>query len=106
VPSNVTYASILSSPLATATAVAVAVAAARHSPSPQQWSLRGFIVVIVIVTAVTTIFPPLFCNLFGCCACSVIVSFPLPHLVVAILPTASAIVFFVVVVAAACHRPW
>jgi hypothetical protein len=54
-------------------------------------SLCGFIVVvvlvvlvvifIVIVTAVTTVFPPLFCDLFDCC---VVVSSPLPHPVVAI----------------------
>jgi len=79
-------------------ATATAVAAAQHSPSPQPWSFRGFIVVvvvvivIVIVTAVTTVFPPLFCDRFDCCVCSVAVSSPLPHPVVAIPPTASAIV--------------
>jgi hypothetical protein len=76
-----------------ATATAVAVAAARHSPPPQPRSLLGFIV----VTAVTTVFPPLFCDLFDCCICSIVVSSPLPHPVVAILPTASAIVVVVVV---------
>ena len=79
-----------------ATATAVAVAAARHSPlaTTTPRSLRGFIVVIVvivviIVTAVTTVVPPLFCDLFDCCICSVVVSSPLPHPVVAIPPTAS-----------------
>ena len=64
-----------------ATATAVAIAAARHSPPP--WSLRGFILVVVvvvfIVTAITTVFPPLFCDLFDCRICSVVVSSPLPH---------------------------
>jgi len=55
------------------------------------------VIVIVIVTAVTTIFPPLFCDLFDCCVCSFIMSSPLPHPVVAIPPTASAIVVVVVV---------
>ena len=48
-------------------ATATAVAAARHSPPPQPRSLRGFIIVVVIVTAVTTVFPPLSCDLFDCC---------------------------------------
>jgi len=37
-------------------------------------------------------------DLFDCCVCSVIVSSPLPHRVVAILPTASAIVIVGVIV--------
>jgi len=84
-----------------ATTTAVAVATGRHLPPPQPRSLRGFIVVaviIVIITAVTTVSPPLSCDLFDCCVCSVVVSCPLPHLVVAILTTASAIVVVVVVV--------
>ena len=52
---------------------------------------------LVIVTAVTTVSPPLFCDLFDCCVCSVVVSSPLPHLVVAIPPTASVIIVVVVV---------
>ena len=48
-----------------------------------------------------TVFPPLFCDLFDCCVCSVVVSSPLPHPVVAIPPTASAIVVVVVVVVVA-----
>ena len=44
------------------------------------------VVVILIVTSVTTVFPPLFCDLFDCCVCSVVVSSPLPHPVVAIPP--------------------
>ena len=79
-------------------ATATAVAAARHSPPPQPRSLRGF---IVIVTAVTTVFPRLFCDLFDCCICSVVVSSPLPCLVVAIPPTASTIVVVVVVIVVA-----
>ena len=86
-------------------ATATAVAAARHSPSPQPRSLRGFIIVvvfffivIVIVTAVTPVLPPLFCDRFDCCVCSVAVSSPLPHPVEAIPPTISAIVIIVVVV--------
>ncbi len=61
---------------------------------------------LVIVTAVTTVFPPLFCDLFDCCVCSVVVSSPLPHPVVAILPTASAIVIvFVVVIVVVVYYP-
>ena len=53
---------------------------------------------LVIITAVTTVSPPLFCDLVDRCVCSVVLSSPLPHPVVAILPTASAIVIVVVVV--------
>jgi len=80
------------------------VAAARHSPPPQPRSLRGFIVAVVIVvifTAVTTVFPPLDCDLFDCRVCSFVMSSPRPHQVVAIPPTASAIVVVVVVVVVA-----
>jgi len=59
------------------------------------------VIVIVIVTAVTTISPPLFCDIFDCCVCSVVESSPLPHPVVAISPTTSAIVIVTVVVAVA-----
>jgi len=88
-------------------ATATVIAAARHSPPLQPRSFRGFIVVIVvviivIVTAVTTIPPPPFCDLFDSCVCSVVVSSPLPHPVVAILPTSSAIIIVVVVVHPCC----
>jgi hypothetical protein len=80
-------------------ATATAVAAARHSPPPQPRSLRGFIVVVSSSSLPSPLFPtPLFCDLFDCCVCSVIVSSPLPHPVVAILPTTSAIVIVVVVI--------
>jgi hypothetical protein len=83
-------------------ATATAVATARHSPPPQPRLLSGFIVVVVVVSSSSLpsplSFPPLFCDLFDCCVCSVVVSSPLPHPVVAIPPTASAIVIVVVVV--------
>ena len=80
-------------------ATATAVATARHSPPPQPRSLCGFIVVVSSSSLPSPLSPlPLFCDLFDCCVCSVVVSSPLPHPVVAILPTTSAIVIVVVVV--------
>ena len=73
---------------------ATAVAAARHSPPPQPQSLRGFIVVVVVMVIIIVIVIITGDDLFDCCVCSVIVSSPLPHPVVAIPPTtASAIVW-------------
>ena len=75
---------------------ATAVAAARHSPPPQPQSLSCFIVVVVVVIIIVIVIIT-GDDLFDCCVCSVILSSPLPHPVVAIPPTSSAIVVVVVV---------
>ena len=91
----VCYQSILSSPLPLP--LPLLLLTTRHYRGRSVASLLSSLTFVVIVTAVTTIFPPLFCDLFDCCICSVIVSSPLPH-PVAIPPTASTIVVIVIVI--------